>query len=143
MIAQLTGTERVNAALLLFAIIAIGLVMTLAGDSGDFRFHGLVIMSYATVVLLLLTGGAHSPMPTSDRFAKYYDDPSKIGILVSMMGRRMAAVWANIGVTIVWGAIVVALSIFAMATALLGIIIVFPLLGHATWHAYEDFKEVL
>ena len=59
------------------------------------------------------------------------------------MGRSMAAVWANIGVTIVWGAIVVALSIFAMATALLGIIIVFPLLGHATWHAYEDFKEVL
>jgi cytochrome c oxidase cbb3-type subunit 1 len=84
MIAQLTGTERVNAALLLFAIIAIGLVMTLSGDSGDFRFHGLVIMSYATVVLLLLTGGAHSPMPTSDRFAKYYDDPSKVGILVSM-----------------------------------------------------------
>lgn len=56
------------------------------------------------------------------------------------MGTSMSMVWNNLPVTICWGAIVVALMLFAIATCFLGMIVVFPLLGHATWHAYLDFK---
>lgn len=36
-----------------------------------------------------------------------------------------------------WGLIVTALSLLAMAPAFLGLIVVLPILGHATWHLYK------
>jgi uncharacterized membrane protein len=42
---------------------------------------------------------------------------------------------------IVWGAIVLALFGVCAATGLLGLIVIFPLLGHATWHAYAAMAE--
>lgn len=63
------------------------------------------------------------------------------------MGTSMALTWNNLPALLVWGAIIVALFAFSVATGLLGLILVFPLLGHATWHAYravvrdEDLEE--
>ena len=39
---------------------------------------------------------------------------------------------------IVWSALIVGLVAIGFATYLVGMIVVFPLLGHATWHAYRD-----
>ncbi|MEH6583419.1 MAG: DUF2189 domain-containing protein [Halioglobus sp.] len=39
---------------------------------------------------------------------------------------------------VVWAVLVTALVSFGFATYLLGMVVVFPLLGHATWHAYKD-----
>jgi uncharacterized membrane protein len=39
-----------------------------------------------------------------------------------------------------WGAIVLALFAFSVATGLIGLIVVFPVLGHATWHAYRAMR---
>lgn len=36
-----------------------------------------------------------------------------------------------------WGVAVGALTLVAVAPALLGVIVVFPVLGHASWHLYE------
>jgi uncharacterized membrane protein len=36
-----------------------------------------------------------------------------------------------------WGAIIVAAVVIAMLPMFLGMILVFPLLGHATWHVYR------
>ena len=36
-----------------------------------------------------------------------------------------------------WGIVVVALAIIGMIPAFLGLIIIMPVLGHATWHLYE------
>ena len=47
------------------------------------------------------------------------------------MGTSMALVWNNLPVMLVWGAIVLALFLVCLATGLLGLIVVFPLLGHA------------
>ena len=38
----------------------------------------------------------------------------------------------------VWSGIIVLLTVFSMATLLLGTLVAGPLLGHATWHAYRD-----
>ena len=40
--------------------------------------------------------------------------------------------------TILWGAMVTLLSLFGFLTGLIGMVIVFPLLGYATWHAYKS-----
>jgi uncharacterized membrane protein len=39
--------------------------------------------------------------------------------------------------TLAWGAMVLLLFTACVATGLAGMIIIFPLLGHATWHAYR------
>lgn len=39
---------------------------------------------------------------------------------------------------IVWSALIAALVAFGFMTFLIGMVVVFPLLGHATWHAYRD-----
>jgi len=47
------------------------------------------------------------------------------------------AVRANLGVMLIWGLIVVALLFIAMLPMFLGLLIVLPVLGHASWHIYR------
>jgi len=53
------------------------------------------------------------------------------------MGTSISMVWNNLPVMLAWGAVVLALFLFSVATGLLGLIVVFPLLGHAAWHSYR------
>jgi uncharacterized membrane protein len=55
---------------------------------------------------------------------------------LTAMGTSVALVWSNLPAMLVWGAIVLALFLASLATGLIGLILVFPLLGHGTWHAY-------
>jgi uncharacterized membrane protein len=55
---------------------------------------------------------------------------------LTAMGTSMKLVWNNLPSMIGWGAMVIALFALCVATGLLGMIVIFPLLGHATWHAY-------
>lgn len=59
---------------------------------------------------------------------------------LSALGISMAMVWNNLPVMVAWGTIVLALFLLCIATGLLGLIIVFPLLGHGTWHAYRALR---
>ena len=56
------------------------------------------------------------------------------------MGTSISLVWNNRPVMIAWGAIVLVLTAIGLATAMVGLIVVFPLLGHATWHAYKAIR---
>jgi uncharacterized membrane protein len=56
------------------------------------------------------------------------------------MGTSMALVWNNLPVMLTWGAIVLGLFLVSLAVGMLGLIVVFPLLGHATWHAYRAIR---
>lgn len=57
------------------------------------------------------------------------------------MGTSISLVWNNLPVMFAWGTIVLVLTVLGLATAMVGLIIVFPLLGHATWHAYRALKD--
>jgi len=59
---------------------------------------------------------------------------------LTAMGSSMALVWNNLPVMLTWGAIVLGLFLISIATGLIGLIIVFPVLGHGTWHAWRAFK---
>jgi uncharacterized membrane protein len=56
---------------------------------------------------------------------------------LTAMGSSTALVWNNLPVMLTWGAIVLGLFLLSLATGLLGLIVVFPLLGHGTWYAYR------
>jgi uncharacterized membrane protein len=56
------------------------------------------------------------------------------------MGTSIALAWNNLPVMLAWGAIVLGLFLLSLATGLLGLIVVFPVLGHGTWHAYRAIR---
>jgi uncharacterized membrane protein len=60
---------------------------------------------------------------------------------VTAMGTSLKLVWNNAPVMVAWGAIVAALFALSVATGLIGLIVIFPLLGHATWHAFRAIAE--
>lgn len=47
----------------------------------------------------------------------------------------------NFEVMLLWGAIIVALTLLGFATLLVGLVFVMPVLGHATWHAYRELVK--
>jgi len=53
------------------------------------------------------------------------------------IGTSLRAVKANPGVMLLWGAIVAGLLALGSLPALVGLIVVVPMLGHATWHLYR------
>ena len=50
-------------------------------------------------------------------------------------------VLANPVVMAVWATIILLLTLLGMAFLLLGLVIVIPVLGHASWHAYRDLVD--
>jgi uncharacterized membrane protein len=51
------------------------------------------------------------------------------------------AVRANLGAMVLWAALIAVLTAIGFATLMLGLIIIFPLLAHASWHCYRDVVE--
>lgn len=56
----------------------------------------------------------------------------------SAMWASVRATRANIPAMLLWSVYILTLTAFGFATLLIGMIVVQPLLGHATWHAYRD-----
>jgi uncharacterized membrane protein len=65
---------------------------------------------------------------------------SRIDALTAM-GTSMRLVWNNLPVMIAWGGMVLFLFAICVATFLVGMVVIFPLLGHATWHAYKAIAD--
>jgi uncharacterized membrane protein len=59
---------------------------------------------------------------------------------LTAMGTSTALVWNNLPVMLTWGMIVLGLFLVSLATGLVGLILVFPMLGHGTWHAYQAIR---
>lgn len=49
---------------------------------------------------------------------------------------------ANPTAMVLWAALIAGLTLLGMAGLMMGLIVVFPWLGHASWHAYRDMVEV-
>jgi uncharacterized membrane protein len=57
---------------------------------------------------------------------------------LTAMGTSVKLVWNNLLPLLAWGMIPCLLVAIGVATAFVGLIVLFPLLGHATWHAYRS-----
>lgn len=56
---------------------------------------------------------------------------------VSAMILSLMSVRKNARMLLIWGLVIAVLTFVALLPALLGLVIVFPLLGHASWHLYR------
>lgn len=56
----------------------------------------------------------------------------------SAMGLSFNATTHNFKLCLCWGAIITLLTLVGILSGLLGLVVVFPLLGYATWHAYVE-----
>lgn len=61
--------------------------------------------------------------------------------VVTAMLTSWRAVLANLPAMAVWASLIVGLSLLSISTLLVGLVVVMPLLGHATWAAYKDLVE--
>lgn len=51
------------------------------------------------------------------------------------------AVSSNLGPMILWAAVLAVLAAIGIATWMIGLVLIFPWLGHASWHAYRELVE--
>lgn len=93
---------------------------------------------------MLLVGGAIGGLFAAFSFAiSAFSIPMQLNERVdalTAMGSSMALVWNNLPVMLVWGSITLALFLLSLATGMLALIVVFPVIGHGTWHAYQAIR---
>ena len=56
---------------------------------------------------------------------------------VTAMIVSVQAVMANVGAMLIWGLTIAALLFLGMVPMFLGLFVVMPVLGHASWHMYR------
>lgn len=56
---------------------------------------------------------------------------------VTAMITSVKTVTANPAVMLCWGIVVIVLAAVALAPVFIGLLVIFPVLGHATWHLYR------
>jgi uncharacterized membrane protein len=61
----------------------------------------------------------------------------KVGVATAVIA-SVQAVRLNYQTAALWAVLIVGLMVLGVATSFVGIVIAFPLVGHATWHAYRD-----
>src|SRR5688572_5501932 len=102
MVAQLTRGERKLALVILILLTVVGLVFAGAGKDDPLGVHGFLIMACAIAAIFAVISASAEPEPSPDRLDTYYDDPSKIGIVLAMA-------WAAVGMFVgVWVALLLA-----------------------------------
>lgn len=99
---QLTGFERRLGLLISVLIVCAGLALIGTSVDGLLAAHGSIILLSGFFGVLWTGGALHEPEPHIDRLESYYDEPTKFGIIASM-------IWAVFGMFIgVWVAVLLA-----------------------------------
>jgi cytochrome c oxidase cbb3-type subunit 1 len=92
-IAQLTRNERQQALWILLIMTGVGLMFLVAGKDDPIGMQGVLIMAVSIACIFALISGYFLPEPTEDRRDSYYDEPIKIGIIISL-------IWAAAGMLV-------------------------------------------
>jgi cytochrome c oxidase cbb3-type subunit 1 len=96
MIGQLTRGERIAALVILGAVLVCGLAMAAAGQDNPLGAQGFIVIAFAGALFVLVSSALDDPEPSPARLDAYYDDPTKVGIILALC-------WAIIGMAMgVW-----------------------------------------
>ena len=107
---------------ILFVVVILGLVARVAG----FNIFKFLIYIKEEILLVLAVSVVSFPL--------LLDRNVGIGVAVST---SMRAVAANPGVMALWGLIVAGALVLGSLPLFVGLVVVLPVLGHATWHLYR------
>jgi cytochrome c oxidase cbb3-type subunit 1 len=86
------GTRRAAAAILLLGTL-VGFAMAAAGAGEAFGAHGFIVMAFCAALLFAVLGRLDAPEPPVERLRSYYDDPTKVGIVLAM-------IWGAVGMAL-------------------------------------------
>lgn len=130
------GWERVSA--VLFALLFTGEIAELGGFMRTVLFSG-EHLGFAAIYLLagfLFAGLVFCATVISVPMLMDRDTD-----MVTAMMTSLRAVSLNLRAMALWAALIVLLIGIGFATMMVGLVLLLPLLGHATWHAYRDLVE--
>ena len=85
MVAQLTKNERQVALIILLAISLWGLAMAVAGRGDPLGVHGAIVLLAGIAGTFGVISGYYAPEPDDSRLDRYFDDPSRMGIILAMV----------------------------------------------------------
>jgi len=143
-IAQM-GLQLVLVAIFWERLSAILFALSYGGEAPDLRrfiFDVFLSGNYPQVVLAYVSvGGAFAAIVFVISAISIPMLLDRNGDIYTAMATSFLAVTRNIAPMLVWAALIVALTAAGFATALFGLIVIFPILGHATWHAYRDLTQ--
>lgn len=136
MAVTLIGWERISA--IMFALFYPGNVPELSNF-----FSQIVLSGEYThfVVAYLVVGGVLAAVVFSLAAVSIPMLMDRDTDIITAAMTSMRAVGANLGAMAVWAALIVVLIGIGFATMMIGMVVLLPLLGHATWHAYRDLVE--
>ncbi len=100
-------------------------LMFTTGDGAIFLLIGTLVGAFLATVLFSITVIAMPLLLDKD-----------VDFVTAMI-TSVKTVQSSPAVMLGWGAVVGALTLLAIAPAFLGIVVIFPLLGHTTWRLYE------
>lgn len=111
-------------------------------DSGAFlkevvlsgEHHAFVVIWFALGALLALVVFALAVVAVPMMLDRDSD-------IVTAMMTSLDACIANAGPLLLWAALIVVLTLTGFATLLFGLLVIMPILGHASWHAYRELVE--
>ena len=132
----LIGWERLSA--ILFALFFTGRVPDIGNFARDVLLSGEHMQFVAAY---LLAGGALAATVfalTAVAIPMILD--RKVDIVTAMM-TSFRAREKNLVPMSIWAMLIVACIAIGFATMMIGMVLLLPLLGHATWHAYRDLVE--
>src|SRR5690606_4609027 len=97
MIQSLDHAERQTGLLLAVLVAAMGVAMAvLARGQGVMAFHGALAAALGGFLAFALAGSLHAAAPDGERALRYYDEPTRFGIVMTL-------IWAMIGMGVgVW-----------------------------------------
>ena len=84
MLDQLTWTERRLAMALALALMLLGLAMAVAGRGDPMGVHGFVALGLGFALIFAVGSVQDMPLPGAAQATRYYDEPIRAGILLSM-----------------------------------------------------------
>lgn len=93
MIKQLTQRERRICLYQLSVLGLVGLFFLIAGRHDPIAIHGLIIVLFCLLLGWIVSRSFSAADPSSDRLLQYYDDPTKVGLILSI-------IWGVIGMAV-------------------------------------------
>lgn len=146
-----SGNKRLIVFGLLLALAGTGWVMTSAAmitlwapqpinQPAEFIRHVVIGDSWLFEAWVLLGGLLAAPVFASSVIAMPMLMDRPVGVLTAVL-TSWRVVLANPIPMAVWAAVILLLTTLGMATLLAGLIVLMPLLGHASWHAYRDLVK--
>ena len=144
-----------------WSLVRFGLLLALAGTGWVFTSAALITLLAAQPIqtpldflrLVVLTPNSHlfelwltlgglmaAPIFASSVIAMPLLLDRRVNVLQAVLA-SWQAVLSNPVPLALWAALIMGLTVLGLGTLMLGLIVMMPLLGHASWHAYRDLVD--